>query len=176
LHQRSTRCRATNGRGGIYGALRLRAADAERSSLQQVARIRSGGHDPVLFAAAARSRHDKIRPQQDHCRWHGLAVLQRTQARTEELTMRAAHVLALVVMASVTLMQAPDAPQGAFGEQQLPKIAPAPEFALTSQNGAQVLLADLHGQVVPVTFIYTLCTRTCPVLKPLMSRVTDPLW
>jgi len=89
--------------------------------------------------------------------------------------MRAAHVLALVVMASVTLMQAPDAPQGAFGEQQLPKIAPAPEFALTSQNDAQVLLADLHGQVVPVTFIYTLCTRTCPVLKPLMSRVQDQL-
>ena len=89
--------------------------------------------------------------------------------------MRPAHLFALAVLASATLAQAPDAPQSAFGEEQLPKIAPAPEFALTSQDGVRVKLSDFRGKVVAVTFIYTLCTSTCPVLTPLMSRVQDNL-
>ena len=57
----------------------------------------------------------------------------------------------------------------------LPKIAPAPEFALTSQDGAPVALTDFRGKVVAVTFIFTLCTETCPVLTPMMSFVQDRL-
>ena len=57
----------------------------------------------------------------------------------------------------------------------LPKIAPAPEFILTSQDGVPVALADFRGKVVAVTFIYTLCTDTCPVLTPMMSFVQDRL-
>jgi protein SCO1 len=57
----------------------------------------------------------------------------------------------------------------------LPKIAPAPEFELISQDGAPVKLADFRGKVVAVTFIYTLCTDTCPVLTPMMSFVQDRL-
>src|ERR1700704_4455445 len=60
-------------------------------------------------------------------------------------------------------------------EQPLPKIAPAPLFTLTSQDGAPVSLADLRGKVVAVTFIFTLCTATCPVLTPMMSLVQDQL-
>lgn len=89
--------------------------------------------------------------------------------------MRPAHIFALAVLTSATLAQAPDAPQSAFEEEQLPKIAPAPEFALTSQDGIRVKLSDFRGKVVAVTFIYTLCTSTCPVLTPLMSRVQDNL-
>ena len=44
----------------------------------------------------------------------------------------------------------------------LPKIAPAPEFALTSQDGAPVTLADFRGKVVAVTFILTMCTDDLP--------------
>jgi Uncharacterized protein SCO1/SenC/PrrC, involved in biogenesis of respiratory and photosynthetic systems len=47
--------------------------------------------------------------------------------------------------------------------------------SLTSQDGAQVALTDLRGKVVAVTFIYTLCTNTCPVLTPMMSFVQDQL-
>ena len=68
-----------------------------------------------------------------------------------------------------------DAPQHASQEPPLPKIAPAPEFALTSQDGAPVTLADFRGKVVAVTFIFTLCTDTCPVLTPMMSFVQDQL-
>lgn len=59
--------------------------------------------------------------------------------------------------------------------QSLPMIGPAPGFTLTSQDGAQISLADLHGKVVAVTFIFTRCAATCPVLTPLMSLVQDRL-
>jgi protein SCO1 len=82
--------------------------------------------------------------------------------------------VALLVLAAFMLR-----PQGTAQlisqEVPLPTIAPAPEFTLTSQDGAQVALANLRGKVVAVTFIYTLCTNTCPVLTPMMSFVQDQL-
>jgi protein SCO1 len=92
--------------------------------------------------------------------------------------MRAALILALaalVTLASLLLVLSRDAPQHTSLEPPLPKIAPAPEFALTSQDGAPVTLADLRGRVVAVTFILTMCTTTCPVLTPMMSFVQDQL-
>ncbi len=89
--------------------------------------------------------------------------------------MRAALAIGVVVLASVTLTQPQDAFRPAPKEPPLPEIAPAPAFTLTSQDGAQVSLADFRGRVVAVTFIYTLCTDTCPVLTPMMSFVQDRL-
>ena len=89
--------------------------------------------------------------------------------------MRAAPALALVMLATLLLVQVHDAPHQTFKQQPLPKIAPAPEFSLTSQDGGRVTLADFRGKVVAVTFIYTLCTTTCPVLTPTMSFIQDQL-
>jgi protein SCO1/2 len=89
--------------------------------------------------------------------------------------MRAAPALTFVMLATLMLVPVHDAPQQTFQQQPLPKIAPAPEFSLTSQDGGRVTLADLRGKVVAVTFIYTLCTSTCPVLTPTMSFVQDQL-
>jgi protein SCO1 len=89
--------------------------------------------------------------------------------------MRAAVAFTLVVLASLMLAQSRDAADHLSGEQPLAKIAPAPEFTLTSQDGVPVSLADMRGRVVAVTFIYTLCTDTCPVLTPMMSFVQDRL-
>ena len=89
--------------------------------------------------------------------------------------MRAALVLTLVALACLMSLQPRDDPQDISPEQQLPKIAPAPGFTLTSQDGAQISLADLRGKVVAVTFIFTLCTATCPVLTPMMLLVQDRL-
>ncbi|MEA2945736.1 MAG: hypothetical protein QOI40_1066 [Alphaproteobacteria bacterium] len=92
--------------------------------------------------------------------------------------MRAALILAfaaLAALASLLLVLSRDAPQHASLEPPLPKIAPAPEFVLTSQDGAPVTLADFRGKVVAVTFILTMCTATCPVLTPMMSFVQDQL-
>ena len=93
--------------------------------------------------------------------------------------MRATLILSLATRrrrsACLLLAFSRDAPQHASLEPPLPKIAPAPEFALTSQDGARVTLADFRGKVVAVTFIFTLCTATCPVLTPMMSFVQDQL-
>jgi protein SCO1/2 len=88
---------------------------------------------------------------------------------------RTALVLTLVVLSSLMLLQPRDDPHDISQEQQLPKIAPAPGFTLTSQDGVQISLADLRGKVVAVTFIFTLCTATCPVLTPMMSLVQGQL-
>ena len=94
--------------------------------------------------------------------------------------MRAALDLALVVLASVMLASTilMDTQRDTLltsQEQPLPRIAPAPPFTLTSQDGAPISLADLRGKVVAVTFIFTLCTATFPVLTPMMSLVQDQL-
>jgi protein SCO1 len=87
--------------------------------------------------------------------------------------MRPAVVLTLATLTTLTLTQPRAAPQQL--SQSLPKIAPAPEFTLTSQDGGEVKLADFRGKVVAVTFVFTRCTDTCPVLTPMMSFVQDRL-
>jgi protein SCO1 len=85
-------------------------------------------------------------------------------------------ILALAPPAAMMLMEvSPDAAPAASETQPLPKIAPAPGFTLTSQDGAQISLANLRGKVVAVTFIFTRCLDTCPVLTPMMSMVQDRL-
>jgi protein SCO1 len=90
--------------------------------------------------------------------------------------MRAAFVLVLAMLASATPAPAHDIrhPQHAK-QQRLPKIAPAPGFTLIAQNGMPVALADFRGKVVAVTFIYTSCMDTCPMLTALMAYVQDKL-
>ena len=88
--------------------------------------------------------------------------------------MRAGLIFALATLTSVGLLPG-DVPSFAPEEPPLPKIALAPYFTLTSQDGAEVSLTDFRGKVVAVTFIYTQCTDTCPVLTPMMSFVQDRL-
>ena len=49
-------------------------------------------------------------------------------------------------------------------DRPLPRIGKAPDFTLTTQNGAVLSLEDLRGTPVVVTFIFTTCRSTCPVL------------
>ena len=59
--------------------------------------------------------------------------------------------------------------------ERLPLIRQAPDFTLTSQDNAPVALASLRGKVFAVTFIYTSCTDTCPVLTAVMATVQKKL-
>ena len=88
--------------------------------------------------------------------------------------MRSAAVALLGAMALVFAALAGFAEEKGQRES-LPRIGPAPEFSLTSQDGGELKLADLRGKVVAVTFIFTLCADTCPVLTPMMSYVQDQL-
>ena len=54
-------------------------------------------------------------------------------------------------------------------DERLSKIGPAPEFALTNQDGRRLALSELKGRVVAVTFIYASCADTCPLLAAKMA-------
>jgi protein SCO1 len=60
-------------------------------------------------------------------------------------------------------------------EGRLPVIGPAPDFALTSQDGETVTLEDFRGKALAVTFIYTACPDFCPLLTAKMAGVQDEL-
>lgn len=58
---------------------------------------------------------------------------------------------------------------------RLAKIGPAPEFTLTTQDNARLSLGDLLGKVVAVTFIYTSCADTCPLLTAKLAGLQAKL-
>jgi protein SCO1/2 len=70
------------------------------------------------------------------------------------------------------------APVGAHpakASARLSRIGPAPDFALTRQDGARVGLADLRGKVVVVTFVYANCADTCPLLTAKLVGIQQQL-
>src|SRR5215467_1439459 len=59
--------------------------------------------------------------------------------------------------------------------RHLPRIGPAPEFTLTTQNNARLSLRDLRGKVLAVTFIYASCADTCPLLTAKLAGLQTKL-
>lgn len=60
-------------------------------------------------------------------------------------------------------------------QERLATIGPAPAFVLIDQSGQRVSLADLRGKVLALTFIYTTCRDTCPVLTAKMVAMQHRL-
>jgi protein SCO1/2 len=54
---------------------------------------------------------------------------------------------------------------------RLAVIRTARDFALTTQTGQTLRLADLKGKVLLVSFIFTTCNGTCPATTHRMSQV-----
>jgi protein SCO1 len=75
----------------------------------------------------------------------------------------------------LTLLAWPAHAHDAPHDQRLPAIGPAPEFTLTSQDGAPVSLRDFRGKVVVVTFIFASCPDMCPMLTANMAAVQEKL-
>ena len=63
---------------------------------------------------------------------------------------------------------------GALAEP-LPEIGPAPQFSLINQNGRGFGLAQLRGQVAVVTFIFTSCSESCPLLTAKLVAINSML-
>src|SRR5262245_57025744 len=59
--------------------------------------------------------------------------------------------------------------------EPLPKIKPAPEFTLTNQDGRRLALKDLRDKVLAITFVFTNCVDTCPLLTAKMAGLQDRL-
>jgi protein SCO1 len=79
---------------------------------------------------------------------------------------RRGHSRFLIALVGAALLGVctPAGAHSAQADARLSRIGPAPDFALTPQDGARIGLADLRGKVVVVTFIYTTCADTCPLL------------
>lgn len=54
---------------------------------------------------------------------------------------------------------------------RLPMLGPAPAFALDSAHGPRVTLADLRGKVLLVTFVFTTCSDSCPILTAKLAEI-----
>jgi len=80
-------------------------------------------------------------------------------------------IAALVALAATAVVAAPGLGHPARTDQRLSKIGPAPDFALTTQDGARLSLKDLHGKVVVVTFIFASCADTCPLLTAKLAAL-----
>jgi protein SCO1/2 len=50
---------------------------------------------------------------------------------------------------------------------------PAPDFTLINQFGRPLAMRDLRGKVVVLTFLYTSCPDTCPIIASKMAQVHD---
>ena len=57
----------------------------------------------------------------------------------------------------------------------LSKIGPAPDFTLTNQDGKSFSLSTVRGKVVAVTFIFTGCGSTCPLLTAKLVSIQKSL-
>ena len=85
--------------------------------------------------------------------------------------MRGAPILMALVLAGST----PARPPAFHDHSGLPVIGEAPDFALRSQEGAEVALSQFRGKVVAVTFIFASCSATCPLLTAKMATVQERL-
>jgi protein SCO1/2 len=85
------------------------------------------------------------------------------------------RLVVLLLALAALLLPTPASTHQTDDDKRLPVIGPAPQFALTSQDGTPVTLTGLHGKVVAVTFIYTGCPDICPLLTEKMAQVQDEL-
>ncbi len=74
-----------------------------------------------------------------------------------------------LLFSAVACWLVPGGGRAAGADDSLPRIGPAPEFALTAQDGRRLSLGELRGKVVAVTFIYATCADTCPILTAKMA-------
>lgn len=60
------------------------------------------------------------------------------------------------------------------GALRPPGVPPA-DFALRDQNGEPITLADVRGEVAVVTFLYSTCEDTCPLVAQQIRGALDQL-
>jgi protein SCO1/2 len=56
-------------------------------------------------------------------------------------------------------------------QPRLPVMGPAPAFVLVDQTGRTVSLADLRGKVLAISFVFTTCSDSCPIVTAKMAGI-----
>ncbi len=93
------------------------------------------------------------------------------------LVLVSASAFAAVIVAAAT-SGGDAAPQGGerrFEGATLPPGVEAPRFRLRDQDGEPVAMAELRGEPVLVTFLYTHCEDTCPTQAQQVRGALDEL-
>jgi protein SCO1 len=62
-----------------------------------------------------------------------------------------------------------------LAKPNLPRLEPAYDFSLVNQDGKFIRLGALNGKVVLLTFIYTQCNTSCPVITNTMVQIQNQL-
>jgi len=102
-------------------------------------------------------------------------VTARRTGRADKLARRAERVIRLALRAmfacftGIALACATTAATSANSE--LPHIGPAPGFTLIDQDGKSFSLRSTRGRVAVVTFLFTSCSSTCPLLTAKLVSV-----
>jgi protein SCO1/2 len=109
-----------------------------------------------------------------------LALPERTQAGVEGVTgdhvermIRLVHRSTFVCLTGITLACMATTATGT--SSHLPHIGPAPGFSLIDQDGKAFSLRSAQGRVAVVTFIFTSCSSTCPLLTAKLVSVQRDL-
>ena len=80
------------------------------------------------------------------------------------------YVLTVLLAVSVA-----SALQAAAAGETLPMLGSAPDFTLTTQDGAPLALSELRGKAVVVSFIFTRCPGPCPLLTAKLVGIQKQL-
>jgi protein SCO1/2 len=81
-------------------------------------------------------------------------------------------VILPIVMALTTVVRGHHADDTS---ERLGEVGPAAGFVLTAQDGRQFTLEQTRGKVVAISFTYTSCTDTCPMLTSIMVSIQNKL-
>lgn len=87
----------------------------------------------------------------------------------------AAAAVAGVSLADRGKSARPAPPGDGFQGALRPKGVPPKDFALRDQDGRLASLADYRGRVVVLTFLYSTCKDTCPILADQVRGALDDL-
>jgi protein SCO1 len=94
------------------------------------------------------------------------------------LTLMLVATIAIAVAASVVLLvrpgAGPDVQASGFAGSLRPDV-PTRDFALRDQDGRTVRLSDYRGRPVVMTFLYTVCRDTCPLIADQVRGALDDL-
>jgi len=86
---------------------------------------------------------------------------------------RSAHCAIFMCFTGIALACSATVATGATSE--LPHIGAAPEFTLIDQDGKSFSLRSTRGRVAVVTFLFTSCSSTCPLLTAKLVSVQRDL-
>ncbi len=87
----------------------------------------------------------------------------------------ASFVVAGAFAATMLSAQRPVAPARAFAGALRPPGIPPADFRLRDQDGRVATLADARGKVADMTFLYTTCEDTCPLIGQQIRGALDRL-